>query len=91
MSKTCAGCDVEKIISEFYEKYLHYSRFCKECISVANRRIKKPTGFTALPSEVQDLIKQDLQNRRLKVKDIAAKHGVAYANLGGWIRKGQIV
>ena len=91
MSKPCASCGVDKMMSEYYEKYLHYSRKCKECISVANRRIRKPTGFAALPPDTQVLVKSELQNRRLKVKDIAKKHGIAYANLSGWVRKGQIV
>ena len=90
MSKPCASCGVEKIMSEYYENYLHYSRKCKECISTANRRVKKPTGFAALPSAIRDSIKQQLQNRRIKLKDIADEHGVAYANLSGWVRKGQI-
>ena len=90
MSKTCASCGVDKMMSEYYEKYLHYSRKCKECISIANRR-PKSTGFASLDPAIQESIKMQLQNRRIKLKEIADEHGVAYANLSGWVRKGQIV
>ena len=91
MSQVCDTCQIDKDVSCYYMVYgIKYKKKCKECISAANKRIKKPFGFAALPSTTQESIKLQLQNRRVKLKDIADEHGINYATFGYWVRNNKI-
>ena len=54
MSQVCDTCQIDKDVSCYYMVYgIKYKKKCKECISAANKRIKKSFGFAALPSTTQ--------------------------------------
>jgi len=94
MSQVCNTCQVNKDFSEYYKNKLYYFKKCRECViagNAVNKKPKKATGFAALDPAKQDSIKQQLQNRRLKMKAIAEAHNIAYANLCYWVQKGQVV
>ena len=91
MSQVCNTCQVNKDFSQYYKSKTYYFKKCRECTAFANKKPKKATGFAALDPAIQGSVILQLQNRRLKMKAIAANHNIAYANLCYWVSKGQVV
>ena len=91
MSQVCNLCRIDKPIEDFYLRDgLKAFRSCKQCISDAKVKKPKLAGYQTLPKETLDGIKADLQVRSNKIKNIATKWGINYANLCYWIRSGHL-
>ena len=88
---TCIKCNAVGTIADHYsyktKTGIKPLPKCKKCHN-AGKYIKKPTGWFKLDKETQDDIRAQLQDRRIKLKAIAEKHGVPYANLQRWVAKG---
>ena len=89
-TQCCNKCREDKPLSEYYliDGYKHFKR-CKECVKAARPKKPKVRGWLALPEETRAAIVKDLQDRRMKIKEVAEAHGVNYPNLCWYIRSGQ--
>ena len=93
-SQECTLCGVDKLMDEYYTvDGDRYFKKCKECVRVAanGKYTKKVKGFDALPEDKQIGIRLALQDRRLKIKDVADEWGLNYPTLCYWIRRGGVV
>jgi hypothetical protein len=89
----CVGCEA---VDTPHFTYKHKDgtivpfRKCKLCHNHGSYT-KKGTGWSKVPKEQQERIRELLKDRRLSVKDIATSEGLAYANFRRWISKGEVV
>ncbi|MDR3411323.1 MAG: hypothetical protein P4L87_10345 [Formivibrio sp.] len=91
MSQICTICRIDKPEEDFYRvDAVKIFRRCKACISAAKPKKPRLTGWQMLPKETQDEIRVALQNRNMKIKQIAEKFGLNYANFTYWIRNKHI-
>lgn len=85
----CKECKEEQPDENFYvQDGFRLFKTCKECIKEKKKVAKRPKGFACLPPAVQEGIREDLQNRKLKMVAIADKYNINYATLTYWVRKG---
>ena len=91
MSQVCTVCRADQPEENYYVQKTRVFRTCKTCIGNAKRKEKKPHGFALLSPEDQAAIKLSLQDRHLKIIDIAEKYGLNYATFCYWIRMGRVL
>ena len=90
-TQTCNTCKVDQTTDNYYlQDGTRLFKKCKGCLAIQRKRVKKPRGFALLQPEVQTSIKLALADRRRKLTDIAAEHGINYPNLTYWVRKNMI-
>ena len=94
MSKTCAGCQIEKPEGDFYTYKLRsgeerHLKKCKKCHHPT--RAKKPMGFAKLDTDTQkkiiDMLKL-VKEKKLTVKAIARELKINYSTLFHWVTAG---
>jgi DNA-binding transcriptional regulator YiaG len=91
MTITCKQCGA---IGTIADHYTYKSRGiavpfgkCKKCHNVGKYQ-KKPTGWAKLSQETVDEIREQLSDRRVKVKDVAEQFKLPTSTLQNWIKKG---
>ena len=92
MSQQCNKCGIDKDISEYYLiNGCHPKKECKQCIR--SKIPKKPyaNGWVRLDAKIRQSVIAKLQDRRIKIHDIADEYGINYSNLCYWMRSGRCV
>jgi transposase-like protein len=96
ITKICKACEIDKPIKDYFVavkgKHLRYHPRCKPCHNLFNNanykpRVKKLSGFAALPREVRDDILK-MVSEKCKWNAIAKKHSIVYSTLCYWKNNG---
>ena len=90
-TQVCNKCQIEKPVNDYYLQDNHrLFRICKVCIKEHyyknNYKPKTIGAAKVLTEEQRQMIKEQLKDRKLKLKDIANSFGIIPATLSYWIK-----
>lgn len=87
---TCGAVDTPHYTYKHKDGATVLFRKCKLCHAHGTYK-KKGTGWSKVPDDQKERIRELLKDRRLSIRDIANAEGLSYVNFRRWISKGDVV